>query len=101
MSKAEYFTWACDSFLEKKPNGPPSSWAKTVPMATSDASVVSVSFVPGLGRASKTGEANFFLLSSYDDTAASVQTKLVLAVFAEETRAWSSHNKAAIPGRNR
>ena len=100
LSKAEYFFWACDSFLEKKPKGLPSSWARTAPMAMSDASVVNVSFVPGLGCASKTGENNFVLLSSYEDTAASVQTNLVLAVFAEETRAWSSHNEAAIPGRN-
>ena len=70
-------------------------------MATSDASVVNVSLIPGFGCASKTGENNFFLLCSYDETATSVQMSLVLAVFAKDTREWRLHNEAAIPGRNR
>ena len=101
LLKAEYFLWACDSFLEKNPRGLPSSWAKTAPMATSDASVVNDSLTPGFGCANKTGENNFLLLCSYDETAASVQMSLVFTVFAADTREWRLHNEAAIPGRNR
>ena len=46
----------------------------------------------------RTRENNLALLRSYNETAASVQTSLALAVLTEATREWSSHNEAAILG---